>query len=52
MFDDPQDFDFEKITMSPFMCVDGRSKTNNMYSPGGDAGEFLLALIVYEDMTD
>ena len=52
MFEDPQVFDFEKITMQPFMCLDGRAKTENMYTPGGDAGEFILALIVYEDLTD
>lgn len=33
-----------------FKCLDGRYRSGIVGTPGGDAGEFILALIVYEDM--
>jgi hypothetical protein len=33
-----------------FKCLDGRYRNGIIGTPGGDAGEFILALIVYEDM--
>lgn len=33
-----------------FKCLDGRYRNGIVGTPGGDAGEFILALIVYEDM--
>lgn len=33
-----------------FKCLDGRYSNGIVGTPGGDAGEFILALIVYEDM--
>ena len=33
-----------------FKCLDGRYRNGIVGTPGGDSGEFILALIVYEDM--
>jgi hypothetical protein len=29
------------------MCLDGRVDEEHMYTPGGDAGEFIIALKAY-----
>lgn len=34
-----------------FSCLDGRIKDPILGTPGGDAGEFILALHVYETLT-
>jgi len=33
-----------------FRCLDGRNSNGVLGTPGGDAGEFILALTVYEDL--
>jgi hypothetical protein len=33
---------------TPWSCVDGRSTDGVIATPGGDSGEFLRALIVYQ----
>ena len=38
------------VPEASFRCLDGRNKDAVLASPGGDAGEFILALIVYEDL--
>lgn len=43
---------FVSIEQSSFSCLDGRSSTPSLSTPGGDIGEFLLALHVYENMID
>jgi len=39
-----------KLKKQLFSCLDGRSNTPIIGTPGGDAGEFILALMVYEDL--
>ena len=36
-----------KIAKESFKCTDGRTKGDYLATPGGDTGEFLLALHVY-----
>lgn len=43
-------FTYARITHSSFRCLDGRIEDNILGSPGGDAGEFLLGLLVYQDV--
>jgi hypothetical protein len=38
------------VKTTPFACVDGRSAKGELHAHGGDFGEFLLALSVYEQM--
>jgi len=33
-----------------FMSLDGRNTEPSLATPGGDAGEFILALFIYEGM--
>jgi hypothetical protein len=33
-----------------FHTLDGRIKEKGLFTPGGDAGEFILALQVFQDM--
>jgi len=33
-----------------FKCLDGRNANSVLGTPGGDAGEFILGLMVYEDL--
>lgn len=33
-----------------FSCMDGRIQKEGLSTPGGDAGEFILALHVYEGL--
>jgi len=42
---------YVRVTRSSFMCMDGRTNQPRLYTPGGDAGEFILALLVYEDIS-
>jgi len=45
------DFAYAEVTRSSFSCLDGRITEEALGAPGGDAGEFVLGLIVYEDIT-
>lgn len=38
----------QAILSTPFVCVDGRHTGSHLYTPGGDAGELLTALVIYE----
>ena len=38
------------VKSAPFACVDGRSANGELHAHGGDFGEFLLALTIYEQM--
>lgn len=44
-------FTYLKAHNQPFRCVDGRDPELGISTPGGDAGEFVLALIVFEDIS-
>ena len=41
---------YSKIEDYSFFCLDGRNKKIGIATPGGDAGEFLLGLDVYENL--
>ena len=45
-----QDLKYINVENSEFSCLDGRTNQNVLASPGGDAGDFILALMVYEDL--
>ena len=38
------------IETSHFECLDGRNNAGILATPGGDAGEFILGLHVYNDI--
>ena len=38
------------ITETSFKCLDGRSNDKILGTPGGDSGEMIIALSVYEDL--
>jgi hypothetical protein len=38
------------VPETSFKCLDGRNTKGVIATPGGDAGEFILALSVYEDL--
>ena len=42
-------YSWSKISKSSFTCVDGRVDNEALSTPGGDAGEFLLALHTYQN---
>ena len=42
---------YVRVTRSSFFCMDGRTNQPRLYTPGGDSGEFVLALLVYEDIS-
>jgi hypothetical protein len=52
ILEDYKTFTYAKVTHSSFRCLDGRVSEGILGTPGGDAGEFLLALLVYEDLID
>ncbi|CAG9333175.1 unnamed protein product [Blepharisma stoltei] len=43
-------FSYARITHSAFRCLDGRIVDDILGTPGGDAGEFVLGLLVYQDL--
>jgi hypothetical protein len=47
----PKNHVYTYIKFESFKCLDGRNKKNGLFTPGGDFGEFLLALHVYEGIT-
>lgn len=47
---DVKELNFVKISATSFKCLDGRNNIGVLGTPGGDAGEFLLALSVYENL--
>jgi hypothetical protein len=46
---DIKNLEWSDISNSYFSCIDGRVKSKGLSTPGGDAGEFILALHVYEN---
>lgn len=42
--------EWRAVKSTPFACVDGRFPNGELFAFGGDFGEFLLALTVYEQM--
>ena len=46
----PRDTTFVDPHTHSFKCIDGRYSTSNLYTMGGDAGEFFLGLVVYEEL--
>lgn len=42
---------FVEIEGHNFECLDGRVKVSSIMTPGGDAGEFILALDILEKIT-
>jgi hypothetical protein len=45
------DYTYVRVTKSYFHSIDGRTSDSILGTPGGDAGEFILALLVYEDLS-
>lgn len=45
-----EELNYVQVPSSYFKCLDGRNTDAVLSTPGGDAGEFVLALIVYEDL--
>jgi len=45
-----EELNYVLITESSFKCLDGRNTGPVLGTPGGDAGEFIIALSVYEDL--
>ena len=45
-----EELPFTKLEDYSFGCIDGRNKKPDISTLGGDAGEFLLALDVYENL--
>jgi hypothetical protein len=45
-----EDLNYIVVPEASFRCLDGRNAKGVLGTPGGDAGEFILALIVYEDL--
>jgi hypothetical protein len=41
---------YVSVPETSFRCLDGRNTQPVLATPGGDAGEFILALSVYEDL--
>lgn len=50
-FGKPQDLEWAHIPQHYFSDIDGRSSEKMLATPGGDLGEFLLAVSVFEDIT-
>jgi hypothetical protein len=46
-----EDLEFVDPNKESFHCMDGRENGAFLGTPGGDAGEFILGLFVYEGMT-
>lgn len=46
----PGDLTYVNVAETHFSCIDGRISDGVLATPGGDAGEFILALHIYEDM--
>ena len=46
----PADLTFAPIKETSFHCTDGRENGSVLSTLGGDAGEFLLGIIVYDDI--
>ena len=45
-----ENYTYARVTHSSFRCLDGRTTEGVLGTPGGDAGEFVLGLLVYQDL--
>lgn len=45
-----EELNYVQVPYTSFKCLDGRHNKPSLSTPGGDAGEFILALSVYEDL--
>lgn len=45
-----EDLNYVVVPEVSFRCLDGRNAKGVLATPGGDAGEFILGLTVYEDL--
>jgi hypothetical protein len=45
-----REFNYENPLETAFACLDGRYSRPVFGTPGGDAGEFILALYIYEGL--
>ena len=45
-----EELNYVKVPTFSFKCLDGRNRDAVLATPGGDSGEFIMALIVYEDL--
>jgi hypothetical protein len=45
-----EELEYISVPEASFNCLDGRHLKSVIATPGGDAGEFILALSVYEDL--
>lgn len=50
-FGKPQDLEWAHVSQHFFSDIDGRTEEKILATPGGDLGEFLLALSVFEDLS-
>lgn len=46
-----ENYTYARVTHSSFRCLDGRVAEGLLGTPGGDAGEFVLGLLVYQDLS-
>lgn len=46
----PKELTYVNVADTHFSCVDGRVEGGVLGAPGGDLGEYILALHVYENM--
>jgi hypothetical protein len=46
----PTDLTFARVVETGFKALDGRIGGSYLATPGGDAGEFILALQIYSEM--
>lgn len=46
----PKDVTFVDPHLTSFKCIDGRYTKPSLYTLGGDAGEFFLGLVIYEEL--
>ena len=44
------ELEFVEVEEQSFHCLDGRSREAALFAPGGDFGEFVTALLTYEEM--
>lgn len=45
-----EELNYVVVPETSFKCLDGRNSAGVLATPGGDAGEFILSLMVYEDL--
>jgi len=46
----PGSITISKVLETGFYTMDGRIREQGLFTPGGDSGEFILALQIYQDL--